>query len=234
LEIAMNERSAFRLSPQLILGAGIVALGLVFLLDNLGFIYIREAWDFWPALLIIFGLSKLAQPRGASGRIAGFIFTVVGAAWLLDNLRVLRFDLWDYWPLLLVFIGVSMVWRAWTAGTFTPGGSEGEGRISAVAILGGVKRASSASDFRSAELTAIMGGCDIDLRQASIKNSPAVINVFTIWGGIDIKVPNDWSVELQGVPLMAGFDDKTFHPQNSAKRLLVKGLAIMGGVEVLN
>ena len=230
----MNERSAFRFSPQLILGTGIVALGVVFLLDNLGIIYVRDVWDFWPALLIIFGLSKLAQPKGSSGRIAGLIFTAVGAALLLDNLRVLRFNLWDYWPLILVFIGVSMVWRARAAGNATQPAGEGEGHMSAAAILGGVKRVSNTSDFRSAELTAIMGGCDIDLRQASIKSSPAVINIFTMWGGVDVKVPNDWSVEVQGMPLLGGFDDKTFHPQNSSKRLLVKGLAIMGGVEILN
>ena len=230
----MNERSAFRLSPQLILGVGIVALGVVFLLDNLGIIYVRDVWDFWPALLIIFGLSKLAQPKGASGRIVGLIFTVIGAAFLLDNLRLIHFNLWDYWPVILVFIGVSMVWRAWAAGSSTPAGGESEGNISAAAILGGVKRVSNTPDFRSAELTAIMGGCDIDLRQASIKSSPAVINIFTMWGGVDIKVPNDWSVEVQGLPLLGGFDDKTFHPQNSSKRLLVKGLALMGGVEILN
>lgn len=230
----MNERSAFRFTPQLVLGVSIVALGIIFLLDNLGIIYTRDLWDFWPAILIVFGLSKLAQPKGSSGRMAGLIFTVVGAAFLLDNLRFINFDLWDYWPLILVFIGASLVWRAWDTGKASQPGNQGEGSIYAAAILGGVKRASSSADFQRAELTAIMGGCDIDLRQASIKNSPAVINIFTIWGGVDIKVPNDWSVEVQGLPFMGGFDDKTFHPQNGTKRLIVKGHAIMGGVEILN
>ena len=115
----MNERTAFRITPQLILGVGSVALGIIFLLDNLGFIYIRRAWDFWPTILILIGLSRLAQPKGSSGRIVGAVFTLVGAALLLDNLRLIRFDLWDYWPLILVFIGVSLVWRAWATGNNT-------------------------------------------------------------------------------------------------------------------
>lgn len=230
----MNEPSKFRFTPQLILGIGIVALGVLFLLDNLRIIYIRDAWDFWPAILILVGLSRLAQPKGSSGRMVGAIFTLVGTALLLDNLGFIYFDLWDYWPLILVFIGISLVWRAWAAGNNVAQPGSDDGNITGVAILGGVKRASNSADFRSAELTAIMGGCDIDLHNASIKNSPAVINIFTMWGGVDIKVPNDWSVEMQGVPLLGGFDDKTFHPQNSTKRVIVKGLALMGGVEISN
>lgn len=229
----MNERTGFRITPQLILGVGILALGVLFLLDNLRVIYVREFWDFWPVIFILIGLSRLAQPKGSSGRVAGVIFTVVGAALLLDNLRVIDFDLWDYWPLILVFIGVSLVWRSW-AGSKSAQPSEGESHIAAAALLGGVKRRSNTPDFRSAELTAIMGGCEIDLRQAAMPNSPAVINIFTMWGGVDIAVPADWSVEIQGMPLMGGFEDKTFHPQNNSKRLIVKGLALMGGVEIIN
>ena len=80
-----------------------------------------------------------------------------------------------------------------------------------------------------------MGGCEIDLRQASIKEGDAVIDVFALWGGIDLKVPLDWSVVMQGSPLMGGFDDKTHPPQGgSNKRLVIKGYAIMGGVQISN
>ena len=62
-----------------------------------------------------------------------------------------------------------------------------------------------------------------------------MIDTFALWGGIDIKVPPDWSVVLQGLPLMGGFEDKTAKPpEGGRKRLLVRGLAIMGGVEVHN
>ena len=47
--------------------------------------------------------------------------------------------------------------------------------------------------FRGADLIAVMGGCEIDLRQAAI-NGEAVIDVFCMWGGIEIRVPEDWTV----------------------------------------
>jgi hypothetical protein len=42
-----------------------------------------------------------------------------------------------------------------------------------------------------------------------------VINVFAIWGGINIKVPPDWTVVLQGTPMMGGFDEKTAPPPDN-------------------
>ena len=107
--------------------------------------------------------------------------------------------------------------------------------VNAFAVLGGVQQSNNSQDFRGGESSAIMGGCEIDLRQASIKGEDAVINTFAMWGGIKIKVPPTWNVIVQGVPFLGGFDDKSVKPADpSAKCLIVKGTAIMGGVEVTN
>ena len=56
--------------------------------------------------------------------------------------------------------------------------------------MGGVIRRSNSQTFEGADLTAVMGGCEIDLRQASMApGGEAVIDVFAFWGGIDVKVP---------------------------------------------
>ena len=107
--------------------------------------------------------------------------------------------------------------------------------INGMAFMSGIRRTVTSQDFQGGELTAIMGGCEIDLRQASIKSGEAVLDVFAFWGGIDLKVPLDWSVDLAGTPLLGGFDDKTHPPQGgSTKRLVIKGYAIMGGIQIAN
>ncbi|MEG1327445.1 MAG: hypothetical protein RSD99_21275, partial [Janthinobacterium sp.] len=75
--------------------------------------------------------------------------------------------------------------------------------------------------------------CEIDLRQASIEGE-AVLNVFALCGGVTIKIPPDWSVVLQGTPILGGFEEKTIVPPNQDKRLYVTGYAIMGGLEIRN
>jgi predicted membrane protein len=78
-----------------------------------------------------------------------------------------------------------------------------------------------------------MGGCSLDMRTASIQGE-AVINVFAFWGGVTIKCPPDWTVVLQGTPIMGGFEEKTATPPDGSKRLVIRGYAVMGGVEVRN
>ena len=51
---------------------------------------------------------------------------------------------------------------------------------------------------------------------------------------VTIKIPPDWSVVLQGTPILGGFEEKTIVPPNQNKRLYVTGYAIMGGLEIRN
>ena len=106
--------------------------------------------------------------------------------------------------------------------------------MTVVAIMAGVTRGNNSPAFRRADLFAFMGGCEIDLRKAAI-NGEAIIDLFCMWGGIEIRVPEDWTVVSQIVPLMGGVDDKTRPPQTaSGHRLTLRGMALMGGVEVKN
>ena len=80
-----------------------------------------------------------------------------------------------------------------------------------------------------------MGGHDIDLRGAGIAGDAAVIDLFVIWGGVEIKVPPDWKVSCEALPIMGGVDDRSKAPAGEARgHLVLKGLIVMGGVEIKN
>ena len=77
-----------------------------------------------------------------------------------------------------------------------------------VAILGGH---SPSGRFRLADTTnvvAVMGGCEIDLRNAEIDGEEVVINAFALMGGIEIYVPEGISVDFSGLPLLGGTECK--------------------------
>jgi predicted membrane protein len=227
--------SGLRLTPQLLLGLLVIAAGVILLLDNLGFAPLSRFLNYWPAALVAIGLIKLWQARdGKGGSFSGLLFTIAGIWLLLEELAVVNIDFQDVWPLILVLLGAYIVWQG-IAGPQRPRTAvDGHSTVSAVAILGGVARGSNSRAFRGGELTAVMGGLEIDLRQASI-NGEAVIEIFTMWGGIDIRVPEDWSVESRVVPLLGGIEDKTRPPQGAINhRLTLRGFAIMGGVEIKN
>ena len=82
-----------------------------------------------------------------------------------------------------------------------------------------------------------MGGCEIDLRQASIApGTEAVIDVFAFWGGIEIKVPEDWTVITRVVAVDGRRRGQDARAAAGAphKRLVVRGFVVMGGVAIKN
>lgn len=103
------------------------------------------------------------------------------------------------------------------------------------AVCCGVKRRVSDQQFRGGDFTAIMGGVEVDLSRADIDDDEAIIEVLAFWGGIDIVVPQNWTVIPQVTPILGGFVDETDPVDpDPTKRLIIRGLAMMGGVHVSN
>jgi predicted membrane protein len=220
-------------SSRLVLGTVAIILGILFTLNNLGTIEVGDYLHFWPVALIAFGLAVFLESSKTPGRFAGGILMLAGTLLLLNYLGVIRFHLHDWWPLLLILLGISIIWRGYDRARFAD--VDPSSTVSAIAVLGGVERTCGSQDFRGGELTAFMGGCVVDLRKADMKVGEAVIHTFAFWGGIEIKVPEDWSVSVQGFPIMGGFEEKTQGPKGGPMKLLIiKGFAIMGGVEIRN
>jgi predicted membrane protein len=221
---------------QVILGLMIVAVGVLFTLDSLEIIDARDYLHYWPAGLVALGMVKLYHAsRDGRGWFGGLLLLVLGTWWLIEGVVYFRVDARQIFPLFLVFIGGYMVWRGFGGQQRRDRKVDGSSYFSALAVMGGVGRRSSSQTFQGCDLTAIMGGCEIDLRQASIApGTQAVIDVFAIWGGMDIKVPEDWTVVTKAIPLMGGIDDKTRPPQNTDKVLVISGMVIMGGVAIKN
>jgi hypothetical protein len=223
-----------RLTPQLFVGFVVILVGLVMTFDNLGLVEAENYIRFWPAALIGLGAIKLWYARqGLGGAFGGFIFVVVGTWLLLEKLAVVQLSFWDMWPTLLVFFGGFLVWQGLSDPSRRPSGDT-NATVSGIAVLGAVARGNNSPAFRGGELTAVMGGCELDLRQAAI-NGEAVIEVFGLWGGIEIRVPEDWTVESRVVPVLGGVDDKTRAPQGASRhRLVLRGLIVMAGIEIKN
>lgn len=232
-EPAVHDRRAV-LTPHLVFGLVIIAVGVLFTLDNLGLADAEAYWRWWPMALVAVGLAKLWQARGGGANPVGGVFFLLVGSWLqLHNLGMINRELWNFWPLLLVFIGSMIVYQG-IRGKQVRASAGSTDTISGVAILSGVKRQTSSTSFRGGDLTAVMGGCEVDLRNAAI-NGDAVIDVFAMWGGIEIRVPDDWTVIIRATPIMGAVEDQTrTEPKSSAHRLTIRGFVMMGGVEIKN
>ena len=235
------------MTSQVLMGVLVIAIGLLFLLDNLDIIEVHDALAFWPLIFIFAGVAKLLDTSSPNGYLVGLAGIGVGVTMILHRLGIIYFSWRAAWPLVLIAVGLLVVYRAMTGqrtarfGVLADGdkdalqdSADGAPRtVDVTAVLGGFERRVHTQDFRGGEVTAVMGGCALDMRGASMTGE-AVIHVFAFWGGVTLKVPPDWTIVLEGTPIMGGFEEKTVAPPDNSKRLVVRGYAIMGGVEVRN
>jgi hypothetical protein len=213
---------------RLVWGAAILAAGVIGWLDHTGQLHASDYLEWWPLVLIALGLAHLPQRQW----ITAAVLAVLGLLFLpplpfLPHVRVAA--ILGVWPLLISAGGVTLIRQA-----LRPAAKDAarENSFHSVAVMGGVGRAVASSDFVGGDAVAIMGGCEINLAGAKI-TSEAVIDVLAFWGGIEIRVPRGWRVENQVLAILGGIVDKTERDVPAgAPTLIIRGSAIMGGVEV--
>lgn len=101
-----------------------------------------------------------------------------------------------------------------------------------VAILGGSERRGAWKPARRSQAVAIMGGVDLDYRNAIMPPGVTEVSVFCIMGGVEITVPPGVNVEVSGVPILGGFDNRAGAGRPGGPTLRVTGVAILGGVDI--
>jgi hypothetical protein len=226
--------SAF--TPRLVLGFGILVFGVLLLLDNLDLIEAGRMIKYlFPSVLLGVGASVLSRRNPW-----GWLWLAAGGWTLLGALDVVELDFWElFFPLALVAAGFVLVRRSVLGPNLAPAttAADRESQTHAFAFMSGNVRKSGSEAYRGGDVMAFMGGVELDLRQAKSAPEGAVIDAFAMWGGLEIRVPEGWRVVSEVVPLLGGFEDKTrpaAEPEAVTGRLLVRGVVIMGGIEVKN
>ena len=234
----MVERTGTRMDGRLLFGLVLLTLGVLFTLDNLNLMESEHIIQWWPAILLVVGLCKLLGIGTSRHLVWGTMFTVFGGLMLGDALGQWDFEFWNFWPLLLIFVGGSLLLRGLSrkppgegAGPHIDAGND----LRSFAFMSGVTRKITATEFRGGELSAVMGGVELDLRNARLgPTGVAMVEVFVWWGGIDIQVPEGWTVANEGLAIMGAVEDSTKVPGDGKQVLVIRGLVVMGGVEIKN
>ena len=213
------------ITPRLVLGLTVMAAGVFLALDNLGIVDSGLFFRYWPLAFVVLGILKLTAPGAQTS--GGVFWIVIGTALLAFTTGHMNFQ--RLWALLLVFVGGSIAWRALRP---RPPQALPASTVDMMAMLGGTKTVNSSDDFRGGQAIGVMGGCEIDLRKATIAADEAVLDVFAFWGGVVVVVPEDWEVDNQVNAFLGGVEDKTHPVPGSKQRLVLTGTVIMGGAEV--
>jgi predicted membrane protein len=215
------------LTPHAVVGICFVLLGSALVLDKVDVLPLERSLQFWPLVLILFGASVIAQngrkdtpetPESGSKDL----FPVGLLVWLL----IIGF---------LLAVGFQR--------NSEVNADSGED-VSLFALMGGRNERIAGTRFQSGEMTSVMGGTVLDLRDAVVHaGEEAVVDVFALMGGVVLRVPSEWTVDVQVTPIMGGVKDERWKPladagdagtaaAPGAPRLVVRGVALMGGVVI--
>jgi hypothetical protein len=215
---------------RVFVGAALVAIGVVFILDSNEVLDAGETiGSWWPAALIGLGLfHALDRRRFTTG---SGVLVVAGAILLAITTDVFGSDTWNLaWPAALIAAGI---WLVFGWGHRSARRMPDVETVDGLAILSASRVATRSKVFRHASLTAVLGGVTLDLSEA-LPAAGAVVDATAILGGVTVLVPRGWIVEVRGIPILGGWDDTTDRSSigSGAPRLEVRALVALGGLEV--
>jgi hypothetical protein len=103
-----------------------------------------------------------------------------------------------------------------------------------IAVCGGSKRQGGWRPGRHHFSFSVMGGSEIDFREALLPPGETEVTILNLMGGTTVIVPPGLDVKSHGFALMGGFDgvDQQGDLAPDAPRLTIRGFALMGGISI--
>ena len=219
------------MSNRKLVGIILILLGIGFLLQQFtAFDFGDILYTYWPSILIIIGLVKLVQKQ--SSTLGNIILILIGALFQANRLGLINYSFGDiFWPAILILVGLNFILSR--KPNYSSDSLDEESSVNNFVIFSGIKTLNYSQSFKGGTATALFGGIDIDLRGTNISDGEAYVELTAMFGGIDLLVPQDWKVEVTGVPILGGWENKTILNTNpDAPVLKVKCFVAFGGIEV--
>ncbi|MBP1651714.1 MAG: putative transrane protein [Bacteroidetes bacterium] len=224
-------------------GVIILLVGVFLLLHNLD-LDIPEWIVSWQ--MLIMGIGLMIWIKSELRNVGGLIMMLIGSIFLIREYFYLPFDVDRFlWPGLLIIIGLLFI-------VFRPGSHkkyldeddepkvvpdlypEDEDYINADVVFSGENRLIVSKKFKGGRISAVFGGCDVNLLQADFDGT-IVLNCDCVFGGVELVVPANWEVKIMTSSVFGGVEDKRpieLIGANPNKVLIIKGSCVFGGIEI--
>jgi hypothetical protein len=193
----------------------------------------------WPLLFVAMGASLVLGGLPFTRQVEAAPATPQQASDRQARNGEMRF-VWMIVFFALLFGGVHSIPR----GARDRNSVDSAGTLRRSAVMAQNRTVSYADPFQSARVTALMGECDLDLTHVEIREADVpVVHVAVTMGQAILRVPQDWIVDNQIVPLMGDVTDarsreRTDPAEGAAdsprKRVVVQGSVVMGQLTIRN
>ena len=221
-----------------IIGIVLIIIGIAFIGRTLGFFPYRIMHHVfsWQMILIVLGVIFISTRENKS---TGWILLLIGLVFLAPDVIHIPFGVRRlFWPSILIIIGLVIIIRSTGINRRDTEKLNSADYIDDIAILGGGDKVITSENFKGGKVTAIFGGSKIDLTKAKLAPGQNIIEVFCMFGGSTLILPETWNVKVDVISIFGGFSDKrrirTDTTMDVGKEIVIKGFVMFGGGEIKN
>lgn len=239
-----------------LIGLVLIVGGVLVLLSNLQIFYVQDLVDYlWPSALILLGLASIVENRRLT--IWGLILVGIGGLYLADAFGLLlKYELDAallIGPAILIAIGLGLLfgrrqhdinihipkdpihinvgneYKSSESKTYHTGSKQNY-----TGFLSGINERVVNDAFTTCEVTALLGGAEMDFRDIKFAGNEATLTLNAIFGGVECMLPRDIRVVASGTPMLGGFENRCISDPASTKTLFIRYTAMFGAVEIKN
>lgn len=218
-----------------IIGFLLIFIGLILGLNAFGITNINLFFSGWWTLFII--IPSLVGLINDKEKTSSLIFLIIGVWLFLAERDLIEYELLIklLLPVILISIGLLLVFKD----VLSINGKEikkinanNKEKNNYIAVFGSQDLKFEDEKVENLDLKSLFGGIKLDLRDAKIEKD-IVINTLSVFGGIDIYVPDDVKVKVSSTPFFGGVEVKR-KKQSSNKEITIylNSVCIFGGVDV--
>lgn len=223
-------------TKNILWGLLLIAVGAIWGLNAFEITQIDIFFDGWWTLFIIVPcVIGLFTEHDKTGNLVGII---IGIILLMSCQGWIDWDMvWKLViPVVLIIFGVKLLFR----GRYDSKINEVKQRMKQrgsfmkeySAVFAGQHLNFAGEKFEGAHLTAVFGGIDCDLRQAYLEED-VVINACSIFGGVDVFVPENVNVKVSSTCIFGGISDKRpVKTANNEVTVYINATCIFGGSDI--
>lgn len=218
---------------RVVWGGLLILLGGIALLGEVGVLRGYGLRELWPATLVWVGLVHFLWPCERS-RFGGLVWMGVGALVFTQTLGLFPLRWSVLWPIAVIFVGLKVLLRR--RGPSTPKEHvSGPGKLDVDLVFSGSQESFDGRSFEGGKVRCLGAGYALDLVGSEMVGERAVLDCDVTMGGIELRIPRGWRVEIECRPVLGGIDDATRPaPGEATKALVVRGRILMGGIEIKN
>lgn len=217
-------------------GLVFIVLGVIIGANALGLANIDIFFTGWWTLFIIVPcFISMFEGSGGGSKLGNVIGILIGVVLLLATRGIISFEMIAklIFPIAFIIIGLSMIFnetvKSKVAEKVKDGKKNGMEYISAT--FSNQKVNKDNEEFKGANLDSVFGGITLDLKGANIVAESA-IKASSIFGGVEIIIPNNINVKVKSTPIFGGVTNKITNNKDNSKTLYIEAFCLFGGVEI--